>query len=392
MNLSKIKAWFLLYCQGMMMGIADLIPGVSGGTVAFICGLHPKLLMGLKTLRLASVKNPKKIAWFVLTSVAFGIVTTIALGSHLVFHLLNHNIYQGLLRALFMGLIIGSVFYCIRQVPKWRFYQYALLIMGILVAFSISYFCTRYSSEPLFDVPLEIAAPEKVLNEASNYDYHKKLLKNVNWSNLKALYQDELIDSDTWIFSHDFDRFLQVESCLERNQNIAFYIKLGVCGALSIGAMILPGISGNQVMQMMGCYETIIQAIALWTEGIFRGSFINGSFWILFSLGIGILVGLATFSRLLIYFYQKYFSITLSALIGFMIGSIPNLWPFWKVTYHISLLKDRYYLTLQRLRPELPALTSYQTGLALAMMVLGVAIVIMLERKLAFKKLEFREN
>lgn len=382
----------MLYFQGMIMGIADLIPGVSGGTIAFICGLHPKLLTGLKTLRLSSIKHPKKIAWLVLTSVALGMLTTLALGSHLIYHLLNHNIYQGLLRALFMGLIIGSVFYCIRQVPKWNFYQYTALTLGIFIAFSISYFCTRYSSEPLFDVPLVIEVPEKVLNEVSNYDYQKKLLKNVNWSNLRALYQDEFIDSDTWIFSHDFERFLQVESCLERNQNIAFYVKLGVCGALSIGAMILPGISGNQVMQMMGCYETIIQAITFWTGGLFKGSVFNNSFWILFSLGIGILVGIATFSRLLIYFYQKYFAITLSALIGFMIGSIPNLWPFWQVTYHISLLKDRYHLTLQRLRPEFPALTSYQTGLALTMLIMGVAIVILLERKLAFKKLEFKEN
>lgn len=389
MSLQKIRRWTKLYFQGMVMGVADLIPGVSGGTIAFIFGLHPDLLKGLKTLRLSSVKHPKRVSWLLLTGIGFGMITSIALGSHAIYHLLNHNIYQSLLRALFMGLIIGSIFFCLKQVPRWSTPRAFAMILGIFVACSISFFCNRYTTEPLYDVPLEIQAPANVLNEASNYDHQNKLLKNVNWANLKSLYQDEFIDSDTWIFSHDYNRFLQVESCLETKTNRSFHLKMGLCGALSIGAMILPGISGNQIMQMMGCYEPIIEAITVWTGGVFKGSIINPSFWILASLAAGILLGTALFSRVLIYFYQKYFAITLCTLIGFMMGSLTNLWPFWKVTYHISLLKDRYHLALQRIAPEFPALTSYQTGLALAMVLLGIGLIIALERKLAFKNLNF---
>ncbi|MCH9632553.1 MAG: hypothetical protein S4CHLAM6_08910 [Chlamydiae bacterium] len=391
MGLTKAKNWIILYFQGMMMGVADLIPGVSGGTVAFILGLHPNLLKSLRTLRPSAIKRPKTVAWFLLTAVALGMVTMLALGSHAIYHLLNHNIYQGLLRALFMGLMIGSVYFCMKQVHVWNVKKIVSLTLGILVAFSISYFCTRYSTEPLYDVPIDIEAPAKVLNEANNYDTQNKLLKNVNWSNLRALYQEEFVDPDTWIFSHDNNRFLQVESCLETNPNRSFYLKIGACGALSIGAMILPGISGNQIMQIMGCYEIIIESIAMWTSGLLKGSVINASFWVLLSLGLGIIVGVATFSRVLIFFYKKYFSMTLAALVGFMIGSVPNLWPFWKVSYNISLLKDRYHLTLQRVNPEFPALTSYQTGLALTMVIIGIGAVIVMERKLAFKKLEFTE-
>lgn len=388
---SKIKNWLSLYFQGMMMGIADLIPGVSGGTVAFILGLHPDFLKSLKSIRLSALRHPKQIAWFVLTAIGFGMVTSIALGSHAIYFLLNHNIYQCLFRSLFMGLVIGSIFFCIRQIAQWNIARFLALTVGIVTAFSISHFCTRYSTEPLYDVPLEIKAPESVLHGASNYDHQNKLLKNVKWSNLKALYEDDFIDYNTMIFSHDNNSFQQVDSCLEQKHHVAYHGKLALCGALSIGAMILPGISGNQVMQLMGCYDPIIEAIAIWTGGVFKGELFNPSFWMLLWFGIGILSGIATFSRVLIYFYRRYFTTTLSALVGFMIGSLPNLWPFWSVTYHIQLLKDRYRLALQRVNPELPALTSYQTGLALAMLLIGVALIVFIERRVALKKLTFTE-
>lgn len=390
--MKRFKQWTTLYLQGMMMGVADLIPGVSGGTIAFISGLHPKLLKSLRTLKISNLKTPKKIAWPVLSAIGLGMVTTIAIGAHLIYFLLNHSIYQSLLRALFMGLIMGSVFYCSRQVAKWDFKRSLALLLGVGVAFSMSYFCMRFSSEPLYDVPVEIQMPSGVINEISNYDQKNKILRDVKWSSLKSMYQDQLIDLDTLIFSHDSEKFLQLENCLKQHHNRTFYFKMGSCGALSIGAMILPGISGNQVMQIMGCYDTIIESITTWTKGLLKGSVFNSSFYVLFSLGIGILVGIAAFSRLLIFFYQKYFKTTLALLTGFMMGSLANLWPFWKVGYHLGFVQDHYHLSLQRLQPQFPSLTSYQTGLALAMVILGVATIVLLERKLAFKKLGFDEE
>lgn len=389
---SKAKRWIVLYFQGMMMGVADLIPGVSGGTVAFILGLHPDLLKSLKTVKPNAIKHPKTIAWFLLTAVCLGILSSLAIGAHAIYFLLNHSVYQCLLRALFMGLIIGSIFFCLKQVSSWNLKRVFSLALGIFVAFTVSYLSTRYSTEPQFDVPMIIEAPDSVLNGVSNYDHGKRLLKNVKWSRLKALYDDRFVDSDTWIFSHDFNRLLQVESCLEQSYNASLHLKLGLCGMLSIGAMILPGISGNQIMQLMGCYETIIEAITLWTSGLRHGSIFNPSFWVLFSVGIGILFGVMVTSRILIYFYKKYFLGTLSMLIGFMVGSLPNLWPFWKVTYHIQLLKDCYRVSLQRQNPVFPSITSYETGLALTMLLLGVGVLILFERKLSFKKLQMSEK
>lgn len=373
------------------MGIADLVPGVSGGTIAFILGLHPDLLKSLKTVRLKAIKRPKTVAWFLLTAICLGILSSLALGSHAIYFLLNHSVYQSLLRALFMGLVIGSIYFCAKQIKSWNFVRIFSMLAGVLIAFTVSYLSTQYSTEPKYDVPMMVEVPQSVLNEASNYDHHKKILKNVRWSHLKALHHDKLIESDAWIFSHDNQGLLRVESCLSHTTNLQFHLKLALCGSISIGAMILPGISGNQIMQLMGCYETIIEAIALWTYGIKEGSIFNPSFWILFSVAIGILVGVMITSRVLMYFYKKYFLATLSTLVGFMVGSLPNLWPFWKVNYHLQLLRDHYKLSLQRISPEFPSLTSYETGLALAMITFGIGIVILFERKLAFKKLEIIE-
>ena len=339
----RFKKWLVLFFQGMMMGVADLVPGVSGGTIAFILGLHPDLLKSLKTVRLSAVKRPKSIAWFLLTAVSLGILSSLALGSHAIYFLLNHSVYQCLLRALFMGLIIGSIYFCLKQITSWNTVRIFSMVFGVFVAFTVSYLSTRYSSEPKFDIPMVVEVPQSVLNEASNYDHHKQVLKNVRWSHLKALYHDDLVESGDWIFSHASNDLLQVESCLEKDYTKRFHLKLSACGMLSIGAMILPGISGNQIMQMMGCYETIIEAIALWTSGLRHGSIFNPSFWVLCSVGIGILFGVMVTSRVLIYFYKKYFLGTLSMLTGFMIGSLSNLWPFWKVTYHLRILKDHYH-------------------------------------------------
>ncbi len=390
-RLKKAKEWIILCFQGMMIGIADLIPGVSGGTIAFVLGLYPELLLSLRTLHLKAFSQPKSVAWFFLSAIVLGMLSMIVLGSHVIYFMLNNNLGQCLLRSLFMGLVVGSIFFCLKQVSSWSFLRVLGIAAGMCFAFLVTYHSHQPKKEAQYDVPLEIEAPHAILEGVSNYDTQKKLLKNVKWAGLKALYDNEFIDPDAWIYSHDYNKLLQVESCIEEPDHTFYYINLFVCGALAISAMILPGISGTQVMQIMGHYETIIQSIAIWTSGVVHGSIFNESFWILFSLGLGILVGIFTVSRLLLMCYRKYFSATLATLIGFMIGSIPTLWPFWEVSYHIQVFSDRYQLVLDRVKPLVPSLTSYQTGLALLMFWLGLALVILLERRLVFKKLQLSQ-
>lgn len=360
------------------MGIADLVPGVSGGTIAFALGIHPELLKSLKTIRLQSLRHPSQVAWFLLSAIVLGVLTSLALGSHVIYYLLNHENYQGLLRALFLGLIIGSIFYCIRKVQGFNIKKALCLSVGIFFALSISFFNLEQGEIASYDVPLKIELPER--SDVNNYDNSKKQLKGVSVSDLRSLLKEGHIDASTWVYSPQFNKYVQVDSCLEFNYNQYFDFKLMASGALAICAMLLPGISGSQILQLFGSYEMIIEAIATWTKSLAYGSFVNPSFWVLLNAGVGILLGIAIFSRFFIFLYRKFYDATLSLLVGFMIGSLPSLWPFWSVSHKVHLGAAGAKLTLQRVKPIFPSLFDKQTGFVCLMVILGFSILLFLER------------
>ncbi len=362
------------------MGIADLVPGVSGGTIAFALGIHPELLKSLKTLKFSSIRHPKQIAWFLLSAVLFGALASLALGSHLIYYLLNHPFYQSLLRALFMGLILGSIFYCLKKIVKWNLRRFLSLLLGAVAALTICFFNLNFTETQAYNVPLKVEIKAIPTDGIANYDFESHELKDVSLAHLKGLLKDGYIDPNTWIYNQQFDKYVQADSCLEFTYNHVIDFKLIICGALAICAMLLPGISGSQIMQMFGSYETIIEAIAIWTKQLAQGSIFNSSFWILLNVGIGILLGIALFSRVLIFFYRKYYYATLSLLVGFMLGSLPSLWPFWSLNYKLQLNQTGAKLLLERLKPLAPNFFQLQTWLIFFMIFLGVSILLFLER------------
>jgi len=377
---AKLKGWVSLFLKGVFMGIADLVPGVSGGTIAFALGIHPELLKSLKTLKISSIKHPKQIAWFLLSAILFGALTSLALGSHLIYYLLNHPFYQSLLRALFMGLILGSIFYCLKKIVKWNLMRFLSLFLGSIAALTICFFNFNFGDQEAYNVPLKVEIDAVPMAGIANYDFDSHELKDVNLSHLKGLLKDGYIESNTWIYNQHFQKYVQADSCLEFTYNHYIDFKLISCGALAICAMLLPGISGSQVMQMFGSYETIIEAIAIWTKQLTLGSFLNPSFWVLFNVGMGILLGIALFSRIFIFLYRKYYYATLSLLVGFMLGSLPSLWPFWSLSYKLQLNQIGSKLLLERLKPLVPNFFEFQTWLVFSMTLIGISILLLLER------------
>jgi putative membrane protein len=95
---------------------------------------------------------------------------------------------------------------------------------------------------------------------------------------------------------------------------------------IAISALILPGISGSFILLLMGMYTFIIPTVksALST-------FDTQSLIIVGVFGMGCLVGLATFSRVLSWTFKNYRNPTLALLTGFMIGSLNKLWPWRNV-------------------------------------------------------------
>jgi putative membrane protein len=131
--------------KGMAMGIAEVIPGVSGGTIAFITGIYEKLIDTIKAfgpelfsaLRQGGLKQGwKAINGNFLLALIIGMAIGIVGGVFGVVHLLEN--YPILLWSFFFGLIIASAIYIGRQVGKWG----AAEIIGLVAGIAIAYFIT----------------------------------------------------------------------------------------------------------------------------------------------------------------------------------------------------------------------------------------------------------
>ena len=134
-----------LYLKGLAMGCADVVPGVSGGTIAFITGIYTELLDSIKSVDLKAAKllfqQGPKAAWQhingnFLAVLLFGILTAIVTLAKLIHYLLeNHSI---LLWSFFFGLILASSIHMARQISRWQPQQVVALVVGIIVAAGIS--------------------------------------------------------------------------------------------------------------------------------------------------------------------------------------------------------------------------------------------------------------
>lgn len=111
---------------------------------------------------------------------------------------------------------------------------------------------------------------------------------------------------------------------------------LFICGMVGATGMVVPGVSGSHLMLLMGNYELIVtEAIPAMTKA---STFMHG-FNILLPFALGSLVSIVSFSYLLSWLMRVYRNETLSALSGFMLGSLPVVYP-WKepaadMTYYI---------------------------------------------------------
>ncbi len=249
-----------LFLKGMAMGAADVVPGVSGGTIAFITGIYGRLLAALNSFNLTAfglLKSGKlSQLWqhvdgtFLVTLLSGILVSIFSLAKAVTFVLAN---YPEPLWSFFAGLILSSSLFVLKEVDQWRFIERLLVIVGILFAYLIS-----------AAVPVEV----------------------------------------------------------EKSQWMIF-----LSGAFAICAMILPGISGSFILLVLGMYAFILEAV----QGL------NFSVLTVFVAGCGI--GLLSFSRLLSYLLDKYTSLTLALLTGFLLGALYKVWP-WKMTIIYRLGSD----------------------------------------------------
>ncbi len=290
-----------LFLKGVAMGAANVIPGVSGGTVALVAGIYRRLIDALggfgpkavgELLRRDLRGFWQRIDGRWLTVLLAGVALSILSLAKLVEHLLAD--YERWTMAFFFGLIVVSVGYVAQRVRRWSPVALACLAVGTLVAVGIAFLAPGSEN----DAPLYV-----------------------------------------------------------------FF-----CGVLAITSMILPGLSGSFVLILTGNYALVLGAIS------------SLSFGVLIPLALGCAVGLLAFARLLGWVFERYADATLAAMTGFVVGSLVVIWP-WKetLTRSIERADGEVKEVVTGYTWFLPD-ASVETAVAVALMLVGAAVIVLLER------------
>ncbi|RDL42670.1 DUF368 domain-containing protein [Marinomonas piezotolerans] len=137
--------WLKIYLSGALMGAADVVPGVSGGTIAFIVGIYDRLISALSGVNLSSIrmllKGDFKGLWqhfdgTFLVTLLLGIVSSIFGIAHIVTELLVS--YPVWLWSFFFGLILASAYILICDIDRFSLRHGAALTVGIIVGAALS--------------------------------------------------------------------------------------------------------------------------------------------------------------------------------------------------------------------------------------------------------------
>ena len=277
------------------MGAADLVPGVSGGTIAFISGIYQRLLTALaafshKTfwrdlLRFNLVACWRACDATFLAVLFAGILSAVVALSGALHYLLENRAH--VLLGFFFGLVAASV----------------VVVAGGLRGAGVAHIAAA----------IVVAA------------------------------------ATAWLVT------------LSPGGGNASLLFLFGGGVVAISAMLLPGISGSYILLVLGLYPVVITAVH--ERDLLP--------LLVFAVGCG--TGILLFSRLLSFLLRRWHTMTLSVLVGVMVGAAPKLWPWKENAAGAKII----------LQPNI-APANYadapEIGLVLALMVVGAVVVLLIER------------
>ena len=148
--------YIIITLKGIAMGAADVVPGVSGGTIAFISGIYEELITSLNNINLSFFKNWKNEgflkAWNnlngnFLLALAIGIAISVLSLAQLISWLLDNE--PVLVWSFFFGLVFASVFFVARDISKWNLTTIVVFLFGAGLAFLITSMTPATNNESL---------------------------------------------------------------------------------------------------------------------------------------------------------------------------------------------------------------------------------------------------
>ena len=288
-----------LILTGFAMGAADIVPGVSGGTMAFILGVYENLIDAIKSFNLDALRLAlglkvgellDHVSFRFLLALGLGLASAVLLLSSFLSTTMDDANGRVLLFSFFFGLVLASIL-TIGVKVNWSGSAVATFVVGAVAAFII-----------------------------------------VN------------------IVPADADHSAPT---------------LFVSGMIAITAMILPGISGSFMLLIMGQYDYVLTAVS------------NRDLPPVIVVGLGAVVGIIAFSRVLSYLLKHYYNLTVALLVGFMAGSLWKIYP-WKACLESDIDRhgDFRCLAEQNIAPDV---SSDTFTVAIVLLVAGFLLVNLLD-------------
>ncbi len=402
-----MSARVILFAKGLCMGVADVIPGVSGGTLALVLGIYQEFVDSIKGLNLrwvgllmkwlrggrtradrdALVSALRALNLPFLLTLGAGIATAIVVGSAIIPSLMAA--YPTLMRAFFFGLILASVMVpaqLIRASARGNGQLVGALVLA-LVCTVFGYWVTDPSRQlQLATTWSALESREESLKDLMRRGPSAGTGEQVYWADQNGALRDTIAATQPEV--HQRLEALRASSGEEVADKAALKARnapyeevmlpaqvavslprpalwfVFVAGAIAICAMILPGISGSYILLIFGVYFFILNALKGALSLLASGSFPTQHVMYLGVFIAAMAVGILGFSRVLSYLLHRHSAATLGALVGLMIGCLRGIWPFRK------LMPGGVEVNVW------PATFGVEVLSALGVCLLGVAIVI----------------
>jgi len=323
-NAVIMKTFIMRLFKGVAMGAANVIPGVSGGTIALITNIYEELIDSLKSFNLNALKLILKGQFKTLHSqlnlnflmpIILGIVLSILSLAKLFDYLLVE--YPAHTWAYFFGLVLASVYYVGLKVKNWNLKIIVTLIIGALVALTISF-----------------ASPSPTENTSYFYIFICGLI--------------------------------------------------GICGMIlpGLSGSYILMLMGNYHLLMVKSINSISELTQALLSGNFSTFYSSSEFNLLiyfFIFLIGSVVGLIVFSNIISWIFNKYQDATLALLTGFVFGSLSIIWPWKKEIFNSEIIDRNGEPLLAGYERYLPEIWGINELFVVIMMLIGVLSIVFVE-------------
>ncbi len=318
---------FFLILKGIAMGAANKVPGVSGGVVAFVAGFYEEFIYSLKKINLDAFKlltsgRFKSFYNYIngpfLSLLFLGVIISYFSISKVLDYLITH--FKLYVWSVFFGMIIGSIYYILKDFKSWNYKTYSTLIIGGLLGIAISYLNPAKENDNLWFVFFcGIISVSGMTLPGLSGSFILILLGN---------YVLLLVDSVNALYNTFYELFRGNYSFIENTERLR-----------------------------------MLKVLIIFT--------------------VGSITGLVTFSHALSYILKHYKNITLSLISGFIIGSLGVVWPWKKTMYKINeagsyLIDSRGHKIIENYNRFMPELNN-ETYYAITFIIFGITIVLALE-------------